>query len=227
MNTIISNPCQMAGLPFLNIAATCSATHTLGPGLRAAVWVQGCIFDCPGCVSPDWKPLRIARLISSEELVEELLALPNVSGLTFSGGEPMLQAKGLAELARIARRKRDMSIICFSGFTLEELQQHPPGPGVSELLAEIDVLIDGPYIQALNDNRGLRGSTNQRIHYLTDKIKEGDYNFEGCSRQAELHVGDGYAMLVGIPPSNLAESFRDAVDQANKTLLFYRNGGLK
>ncbi len=197
----------------LNVAATSAATRVLGPGLRAVVWVQGCFFRCPGCIAPDWIPLRPARLVKVEALVEELLANPALTGLTFSGGEPMLQAAGLARLARLARARRELNIICFTGFTLSLLKHTPPGPGVDELLEQVDVLIDGPYIEQLNDNRGLRGSSNQQIYYLTDRLRGVD--LQGSPRAAEVKIEDGAAVLIGVPPKGLGEAFNQAADLAS------------
>jgi anaerobic ribonucleoside-triphosphate reductase activating protein len=205
---------SFAGSDVLNVAATCAATYALGPGLRAVVWVQGCVFRCPGCIAPGWIPIRPARLVRPADLVSELLGNPGVSGLTFSGGEPMLQAAGLARLARLARRQRDLSVICFTGFQKAALETNPPGPGVADLLQEVDVLIDGPYITRLNDNQGLRGSQNQRIHYLTDRLSGCD--LERVPRRAEIQLSDGHALLVGVPPLRLGDAFNQAVDQANQ-----------
>lgn len=196
----------------LNIAALCSSTYALGPGRRAVVWVQGCAFHCPGCIAPDWIPIRPARLVRPEDLIDELLADPDVTGLTFSGGEPMLQAAGLAQVARLARSKRDLNIICFTGFIRAQLEAVPPGPGVVDLLDQVDVLIDGPYIARLNDNLGLRGSRNQKIHYLTDRLAGVD--LEGQARKAEVVLTDGQAMMVGVPPHHLGEAFNQAVNLA-------------
>lgn len=214
----VSNSHPDTGLPpqaeVLNVAAVCQATQALGPGLRAVVWVQGCAFRCPGCVAPDWIPLKPARLVSPLDLAEELLAVPSVTGVTFSGGEPMLQASALAHLARILRSKRSISIICFTGFQIEQLHKNPPGPGVSELMDQVDVLIDGPYIERLNNNRGLRGSQNQRVVHLTNRLR--DFDFETGQRVAELHLQEGQAMLVGVPPARLRDAFNQAVDHANR-----------
>jgi anaerobic ribonucleoside-triphosphate reductase activating protein len=196
----------------LNVAAVCPSTRSLGPGIRAVVWVQGCFFRCPGCIAPGWIPIQPARMVTQAELLNELLADPAVNGLTFSGGEPMLQAPGLARLARAARQVRELNIICFSGFTLSHLKRVPPGPGVDDLLEQVDVLIDGPYIEQLNDNRGLRGSSNQQVHFLTDRLK--GYDLAGEPRRAEIRLQNGEAMLVGVPPDRLGEAFRQAVDQA-------------
>ncbi len=198
----------------LNVAATCPATNALGPGLRAVVWVQGCVFHCPGCIAPDWIPIRPARLVQPEILVAELLADPRVRGLTFSGGEPMLQAAGLARLARLAREQRDLDVICFTGYQKSTLENSPPGPGVADLLDQIDVLIDGPYIARLNDNRGLRGSSNQRIHYLTGRLA--GFKLDDISRRVEIKLSDGQALLVGVPPVRLGDAFNQAIDRVNQ-----------
>ncbi len=210
------NPWKTGGLPLLNIAHICPATKALGPGLRAAIWVQGCCFNCPGCIAPDWIPYRIAKLIPPEILAEQLLSDDRIEGLTFSGGEPMLQAAGLALLAKTARKKRDISIICYTGFTLEQLQQNPPGPGVKDLLSEIDVLIDGPYIPSLNDDKGLRGSSNQRIHFLTDRLK--NFDFQTSPRTTEIHVLNGEVLLVGIPSKITLTAFHKFVQKLNPYL---------
>lgn len=212
MNAI--DPWSSGGLPYLNIAHICPATRVLGPGLRAVVWVQGCCFHCPGCIAPDWTTRRIARLMTPEQVVEALLVHPKVTGLTFSGGEPMLQAAGLAAVARLARRQRDISLICYTGFTLEQLRACPPGPGVEDLLEQVDVLIDGPYIEALNDQQGLRGSANQRIHYLTDRLRGVD--FVHTPRRIEIHLQGDYALLVGIPTSDQLALFERVIAEVSR-----------
>jgi anaerobic ribonucleoside-triphosphate reductase activating protein len=197
----------------INIAAVCPATRSLGPGLRAAVWVQGCPFRCPGCIAPDWQPNRPANLLRPADLVDSLLLDTRVTGLTFSGGEPMQQAASLARVARLARAaRRDLTVICFTGFSLDHLRKTPPFPGVHDLLGEVDVLIDGPFIARLNDNRGLRGSSNQRIHYLSGRLLHVD--FAALPRSAEVHLMDGQVMMVGVPPVHVPEAFNRAVDLA-------------
>lgn len=198
---------------FLNIAAICPSTQSFGPGKRAAIWVQGCVFHCPGCIAPDLIPIVPARLVSPEDILTQVLSDPEVTGLTFSGGEPMLQAQGLATLTRLARSRRSLDIICFTGFQFENLLRNPPGPGVDDLLAQIDVLIDGPYIERLNNNRGLRGSQNQRIHHLSDRLRA--YDFENQPRTAEIHLLDGEIMLVGVPPTKTKEAFAQAIEMVN------------
>ena len=211
-------PWEAGGLPCLNLAATCAATRALGPGLRAVVWVQGCPLNCRGCIAPEWIPFRIERLVTPEALAEELLAQDNISGLTLSGGEPMLQASGLAALTRAMRLQRDLSVICFTGYTLESLKHKPPGAGVDELLHEIDVLIDAPYVEAQNNHRGLRGSTNQRIHHLTDKLVSADFDFENTQRRTEIHLSSEGALLVGVPPTGVLPAFQRVANRVLRDL---------
>ncbi len=199
----------------LNVAATQMGTEALGPGFRAVVWVQGCPIHCPGCIAPDWIPFKPARLISPAVLLEELLANPRITGLTFSGGEPMAQAVALAQLARLARQRRELDIICFSGFTLEKLQASPPFPGIADLLSVIDVLVDGPYIARLNNNLGLRGSSNQRIHYLTPRLAGIDLS--AVPRTAEILIQDGQVMLVGVPPLGVRAALEAKLFQERKS----------
>ncbi|MEU3891834.1 4Fe-4S single cluster domain-containing protein [Streptomyces sp. NPDC029041] len=196
----------------LNVAATHIGTEALGPGVRSVVWVQGCPFHCAGCIAPDWIPDRPARHVAPGALAAELLADPRVTGLTLSGGEPMQQAGGLAELVCQARLIRDVSVICFSGHRLEHLLTRPPSPGVPDLLAAVDVLIDGTYVAALNDGRGLRGSSNQRIHHLTDRLAVHGHELAQGPRTAEIAVTGREALLIGVPPTGLLTAFDSAVD---------------
>ena len=200
---------------FINVAEICPATRSLGPGLRSVLWVQGCPFHCEGCIAKDWTALKENKLLSVPEVVDMLLLNPDVSGITFSGGEPMMQAKGLLEVARMAKKRRQLNIICFSGYQIEHLQSRPPNASVKEFLQVIDVLIDGQYIRALNDNRGLRGSSNQRIHYLSGKLL--DFDFDNQIRTNEIQILDGQALLVGVPPKQMLLAFESALANLDNT----------
>ncbi|MBB5083819.1 organic radical activating enzyme [Nonomuraea endophytica] len=152
--------------------------------------------------------------MTPDEVAERLLADPEVDGLTFSGGEPMAQARGLARVAELARARRDLSLICFTGFRLERLARDPPDPGVPELLSQIDVLIDGRYVAALNDGTGLRGSTNQRVHHLTDRLR--DVDLEHQPRRAEVTLSGRDLTIIGIPPRHVLTSLGVATGRAKE-----------
>lgn len=192
----------------LNIAASCIGIRSLGPGWRSVVWVQGCQLRCRGCVAPEWIPQINARLVKPADLASELLSDPKIDGITISGGEPMLQAKYLANLLDAANEIKPLNVICFTGYRYEWLLNHPDQHGIGDLLNRIDVLIDGPYVENENNNLGLRGSQNQKFIHLTEKLK--GFDFINQSRKVEVHIEDGQLLMVGIPPN----SIRHAIDRS-------------
>ncbi|NEP85216.1 MAG: radical SAM protein [Okeania sp. SIO3C4] len=202
-------------MTLLNIAEICSATRTLGPGQRFAIWVQGCCFNCNGCVSPKWIPQKQATLIDPQKLAETILSLPDIEGVTVSGGEPMLQAIALRELFIYLRQHRNISIICFTGFTLQQLQAKSD-PAINHLLTLIDVLIDGQYIQKLNDNKGWRGSSNQVVHFLSPRHLSEANLFVERKRDVEIHLRNDSALMVGVPAHDFPKYFHQAVDFSTK-----------
>jgi anaerobic ribonucleoside-triphosphate reductase activating protein len=123
----------------------------------------------------------------------------------------MSQAAGLTEVIEAARRARDLNLICFTGYRLAELRARPPGPGVADLLAQTDVLIDGRYVAARNDGRGLRGSANQRVHFLTGRLRDSEAELAGGPRRSEIRLRGGSALLVGVPGPGVSEAFDRAV----------------
>jgi len=197
----------------LHLAAKKIGTFSLGPGYRAVIWVQGCPFHCKGCISPEWiRPGGIETDI--EEIARLIIEEPQIDGLTISGGEPMMQASPLYHLIKLLRESRtNLNVICFTGFRYQDLIKTPPSPMVINFLDEIDVLIDGPYIASKNDNNGLRGSSNQKIYYLSDKLIDFDFNLN--PRKIEIDLYDGEAFIVGIPPKH----FNPAWDQAMMSIL--------
>lgn len=192
---------------YLNVASIAVCTRALGPGVRGVVWVQGCPLNCRGCLAPNWIPFTPASLLTPEEVFSQL-DLDSIGGLTFSGGEPMEQAAGLVEVVRLSRRKKDLDLICFTGYRYERLLADPPNAGVPELLAEVDVLIDGPFIESLAGSVGLRGSSNQRIIHLTSRLKE--YDLESDQRRIEITVTHGELGFIGIPTPGILTALQKA-----------------
>jgi len=186
----------------LNIAAVCSATKVLGPGTRFALWVQGCCFSCTNCSTPEWREQKEEMLITPKELSRQILETPGIEGITISGGESMLQAEALHKLVKHITSLKPLSIICYTGFTIEGLKEQGDA-NIDDFLTVIDVLIDGPYIDSLNDNRGLRGSTNQRIHFLSDVYKDRAEVFINSKRDIELHLLQNEYLVVGLKPRGM------------------------
>lgn len=146
--------------------------YTLGPGKRYCIWVQGCERRCPGCISVYSRDFQDGYLMSVGALALEI-KLCRPEGITISGGEPFLQAEALGELLHLLKDKMDcdVGVIVYTGYTLEELHQLP---FAEKLLAYTDLLIDGPYVQELDDGLSLRGSSNQRVIPLTDRYNTPD-----------------------------------------------------
>jgi anaerobic ribonucleoside-triphosphate reductase activating protein len=140
----------------------------------------------------------------------QISSIPDIDGLTVSGGEPMLQAAALAELFTGLRQRRDLSIMCFSGFTLPQLRAKS-NSDVDQVLDLIDVLIDGLYIPTLNDNKGWRGSSNQLVHHLSARHLHESHLFTERKRDIEIHMGDEAALMVGVPPLNFSDTFKQAL----------------
>jgi anaerobic ribonucleoside-triphosphate reductase activating protein len=159
-------------------------------------------------VAPNWIPFKPASILTPIEVIQKL-DLDLIDGLTFSGGEPMEQAAGLASLIRLIRKHKELSLICFTGYRYEHLVRNPPNAGVLDLLSEVDVLIDGPYIQTMNDSIGLRGSANQRIIHLTPRLHGPDLGSQ--NRSIEVRITDGELAFIGIPTPEM----KTAMDHAS------------
>jgi len=141
-----------------------------GPGVRLVVFAQGCLHQCAGCHNPHTWGFDGGTEVSIEEILRRAEANPILSGITLSGGEPFSQAPGFARLAQEAGRN-GLSIVTYTGYTWEQLVGSTR-PGVRELLLATDILIDGPFVQALADpGLAYRGSLNQRVIEVRDRIR--------------------------------------------------------
>ena len=141
-----------------------------GPGFRTAIYCAGCRHQCPGCHNPQSWDFSGGREMTIEQLMRIIMADPFTRGVTFSGGDPMYQAAGFAELARQIHRRTQKDIWCYTGFTFESLIHDDQ----RELLAELDVLVDGPFVESLHDKDLLfRGSSNQRLIDVQASIYSG------------------------------------------------------
>jgi anaerobic ribonucleoside-triphosphate reductase activating protein len=134
-----------------------------GPGMRLAVFVQGCGRACRGCHNPEAQPFEGGTPTTVDELWEKVGANPLLAGITLTGGEPFEQAGALIELARRVREK-GLSVWAYSGYRYEDLLTGVPDPATALLLEQVDVLVDGPFVEALKSlELPWRGSSNQRL----------------------------------------------------------------
>ena len=144
-----------------------------GPGYRFSVFVQGCPHACPGCHNPETHDFEGGYVSDTKEIIAKLGANPLVRGVTLSGGEPMMQAAALCEIAQAAKEK-GLSVWCYTGFTLEALLAAQDADRM-RLLSSVDVLVDGPYIARERSLELLYcGSANQRLIDLPKTLASGE-----------------------------------------------------
>ncbi len=148
-----------------NVAYIKLSTKTEGPFNRCCIWFQGCNIHCPGCCNKSLQKLRPNHIVSLSALVDivkDARAKFDIEGVTLSGGEPTIQSGLFGFNQEI--RKLGLGIIMFSGMSKDFLNE--------DLVNSVDLLIDGPFIESLADNkRALIGSKNKALTFVTDRYK--------------------------------------------------------
>jgi anaerobic ribonucleoside-triphosphate reductase activating protein len=153
----------------LRIAGLVKESVVDGPGIRFTVFTQGCAMRCVGCHNPDTHDFAGGYLAATRELFNAIDQGRLITGVTFSGGEPFMQAAACAGLAKLIKQKRpDLNILSYSGYYyIDLLKMAVANPDVNEFLQYIDILIEGPYEASKRDlDLAFRGSGNQNIVYL-------------------------------------------------------------
>lgn len=168
-------------MPFIHGKLESSVVN--GPGNRAVLWFQGCVdMNCPGCWNPETHNHGIGTLEDSYSIARWLLTLPNIEGITFSGGEPMQQAASLLLIMNLVKsRKPELTFGMYTGYRLEELNSCQykylidnhlvsAGPALWESIKSyLDFAIMGRYNQKLKTtSKPLCGSSNQDIILFSD-----------------------------------------------------------
>lgn len=177
---------------------------TLGPGVRAGIWVQGCTIGCRGCASQDTWLTDPSQLVDVGQLVSWLATLPHLQGLTVTGGEPFQQPDAVRVLLSAVRDwaselGRVLDILVYSGYTYGALNRRA---SAAPVLALCDAVITGPYIDRLNPGGPWRGSANQQLIILSALGEERFGLAETtASREQRLQLSsDGSQLwLIGIP----------------------------
>ena len=156
----------------LNLSGIVSDSIVDGPGIRVTVFCQGCPHHCPGCHNPETWEFGCGTPMEEETILEIVRSNPLCRGVTFSGGEPFAQGEAFAKLAKLLKEHR-YEVASYSGYTFEQLLHGTPAQ--RELLKSIDVLIDGPFIQAQKSlELSFRGSRNQRILDIPKSLAAGE-----------------------------------------------------
>jgi anaerobic ribonucleoside-triphosphate reductase activating protein len=148
---------MMTKLSILNIVRD---TTVDGPGFRTAIYAAGCIHQCPGCHNPQSWNINNGSLYSISALLE-IIGENEFSNVTFTGGDPLVQLEGFADLAWRIKKETGKTIWCYTGFLYEQIVK---SSRLSQILPFIDVLVDGRYIKSFrNEDLQFKGSHNQRI----------------------------------------------------------------
>ncbi len=172
----------------------------LGPHTRYCLWVSGCNRNCKGCISPESHDMYSGRKYNVRSLAWEII-LSKVEGITISGGEPFLQAEALCELINIVKKHRDIGVIIYTGYLYQELSELPFGKQLTELC---DIIIDGPYVQELDDGKSLRGSSNQRVIPITDRYKNDLALYGQDNRKVQINASNKLEIkYIGIPTNSI------------------------
>lgn len=178
----------------LNVLQLCrNGSRALGPGLRYVIWVQGCPFRCPNCETPEGQSFEPKALININDLANDIISRKEIEGITISGGEPFEQADALvALLTKIRLSRPELTVISYTGYKYEQLTSD----SAKAYLAELDLLIEGSYIHELNDNKGIRGSSNQRLIFLTERLRSEEQNLAEGKRKLEIiFQGTSYTVI--------------------------------
>ena len=191
----------------MQIERTIMGVRTLGPGNRMAIWVNGCRRNCPGCVSPSLKAFNIRNDVNIERYFAAF-DFSEVDGVTISGGEPFEQSRELDSLVTYLNEKGIEDILVYTGYTLEELRAKRSFC-IDNVLSSIAVLIDGPYI--IEQDRGmgnLKGSDNQKVHFLREKYREVYENYQKSQREMQVFPMGASVVAVGIPDAGFITEFK-------------------
>ena len=155
----------------LSILDILEDTAVDGPGFRTAIYAAGCPNGCPGCHNPESWDINRGHWMSTEEILEKVLA-DNFADVTFSGGDPMFQPEGFTQLAHAIKERSRKNIWCYTGYTFEKLLRNPRQ---AQLLKYIDVLVDGKFKKELRDEElYFRGSRNQRLIDVQTSLQKGE-----------------------------------------------------
>ena len=142
-----------------------------GAGVRYTIFTQGCKHNCEGCHNPQTHDIKGGSLFKIDKIMEEIKEYDFLDGVTLSGGDPLYQPSATLKLIKRIKEETTLTIWCYTGFKFEDLLRNKDKK-IKDILNNIDVLVDGPYIKELrNLALRFRGSSNQRIIDVKESLK--------------------------------------------------------
>lgn len=160
----------------IRIAGIVNDSIVDGPGIRFTIFTQGCPHNCEGCHNPQTHTFDDGKMVSVEELIDQIQRNPLLDGVTFSGGEPFVQAESLSVLAKVIHDNTELDVVTYTGYTFEQLMSgSEDNPYWKALLQETDILIDGPFVKSKKSYElHFRGSSNQRCLDSKESVRIGE-----------------------------------------------------
>ena len=177
----------------MRIASYKIKSYCFGKNPKFILWTQGCPNACDGCIAPEWQTTTGGFYMSAYEIYN-LILINSLNDIVISGGEPLLQYDELC-LVMKALKKENLGIILYTGFLWEEINKF-----YFQVLELSDLIISGPYIEKLNNGKGLRGSKNQELHFLSSRYKDEKEYFQFGKRMLEVDINKDSLSFCGIPP---------------------------
>lgn len=187
-------------MSYLNLASIRLCTESEGPGKRMAVWVQGCERRCPGCCNIEMQEIRKNIIVDTHDiikLIDKMVKENDIEGVSFIGGEPILQSEGLSDIAEWCQNI-NLSVLVFTGYLYQDLI-NMNNKYVNKLISNTDLLVDGPFIEEeYDEERYFVGSTNQKIYFLSERYKPG-IEFIKKERTMEVLISEKNILVNGWP----------------------------
>lgn len=129
-----------------------------GHGVRLSIYTQGCPHNCPGCHNPQTHDAESGQLVDLKGIMTVIENTPYISGVTVTGGEPLMQYEAVTELCRLVKERTDLNITIYTGYQYEEVAEKFP-----LILEHADFVVDGPYLREQKSyDLYFVGSSNQR-----------------------------------------------------------------
>lgn len=210
---ITDSPIPLADPSRIRFTGFQRRSYVAGPGCRCVLWVAGCHRRCPGCFQPQFFDFNAGEYISIDQLVQEIISIRDIEGLTISGGEPFEQSRSLAELCKLVRQQSDLTTLAYTGYSLEVLEKRSSADRI--FLEQLDLLIDGEYRHELRGPYLWRGSANQRLRDLKSQssfpISQAEP--DGDEESVQLVLEDNSLIIGGFPSRELDKRLRQSLAQ--------------
>lgn len=193
----------------IRISHTVPFTKVLGPGNRYAVWTQGCLKKCRNCINPAGQKMDGGYEVTVKDIADDIIAQTGLQGVTISGGEPFLQFDALKELVSVVRSETDCDIMLYSGYRLQEIIDRLGEKQAYSFFSQIDIFIDGEYVDELDYGSIYRGSDNQQVYFFTGRYAAlRDQICSAKCRDLEFELTkEGQVFMIGVPPKNFYQNF--------------------